>query len=33
VAWASGRFLKPGDLVEASLEGIGTLTNTVVEGR
>jgi 2-keto-4-pentenoate hydratase/2-oxohepta-3-ene-1,7-dioic acid hydratase in catechol pathway len=33
VAWASGRFLKPGDLVEASLEGIGTLTNMVIEGR
>jgi 2-keto-4-pentenoate hydratase/2-oxohepta-3-ene-1,7-dioic acid hydratase in catechol pathway len=33
VAWASGRFLKPGDLVEASLAGIGTLTNMVVEGR
>ena len=33
VAWASGRFLKPGDLVEASLAGIGTLSNTVVEGR
>ena len=33
VAWASGRFLKPGDLVEASLEGIGTLSNMVVEGR
>jgi 2-keto-4-pentenoate hydratase/2-oxohepta-3-ene-1,7-dioic acid hydratase in catechol pathway len=33
VAWASGRFLKPGDLVEASLEGIGTLSNLVVEGR
>ena len=33
VAWASGRFLKPGDLVEASLEGIGTLTNMVVEVR
>jgi len=33
VAWASGRFLKPGDLVEASLGGIGTLSNTVVEGR
>jgi len=33
VAWASGRFMKPGDVVEASLEGIGTLRNTVVEGR
>jgi 2-keto-4-pentenoate hydratase/2-oxohepta-3-ene-1,7-dioic acid hydratase in catechol pathway len=33
VAWASGRFLKPGDVVEASLGGIGTLNNTVVEGR
>jgi 2-keto-4-pentenoate hydratase/2-oxohepta-3-ene-1,7-dioic acid hydratase in catechol pathway len=33
VAWASGRFMKPGDLVEASLEGIGTLRNKVVEGR
>jgi 2-keto-4-pentenoate hydratase/2-oxohepta-3-ene-1,7-dioic acid hydratase in catechol pathway len=33
VAWASGRFMKPGDLVEASLEGIGTLRNMVVEGR
>ena len=33
VAWASGRFLKPGDLVEATLEGIGTLSNRVVEGR
>jgi 2-keto-4-pentenoate hydratase/2-oxohepta-3-ene-1,7-dioic acid hydratase in catechol pathway len=33
VAWASGRFMKPGDLVEASLEGIGTLSNRVVAGR
>jgi 2-keto-4-pentenoate hydratase/2-oxohepta-3-ene-1,7-dioic acid hydratase in catechol pathway len=33
VAWASGRFLKPGDIVEASIDGIGTLKNTVVEGR
>jgi 2-keto-4-pentenoate hydratase/2-oxohepta-3-ene-1,7-dioic acid hydratase in catechol pathway len=30
VAWASGRFLKPGDTVEVSLEGIGSLTNKVV---
>ena len=30
VAWASGRFMQPGDLVEASLEGIGTLSNRVV---
>lgn len=30
VAWASGRFLKPGDTVVVSLEGIGALTNTVV---
>jgi 2-keto-4-pentenoate hydratase/2-oxohepta-3-ene-1,7-dioic acid hydratase in catechol pathway len=30
VAWASGRFLKSGDTVEVSLEGIGALTNTVV---
>ncbi|HTJ63206.1 MAG TPA: fumarylacetoacetate hydrolase family protein [Alphaproteobacteria bacterium] len=30
VAWASGRFLKPGDTVEVSLEGIGALTNKVV---
>lgn len=33
VAWASGRFLKPGDLVEATLGGIGTLSNRVVQGR
>ena len=33
VAWANGRFMKPGDLVEAALEGIGTLSNRVVEGR
>lgn len=33
VAWASGRFLNPGDLVEATVEGIGTLRNTVVAGR
>jgi len=33
VAWASGRFLKPGDLVEVSLEGIGTLSNRVVARR
>jgi 2-keto-4-pentenoate hydratase/2-oxohepta-3-ene-1,7-dioic acid hydratase in catechol pathway len=32
VAWASGRFLKQGDLVEASLESIGTLSNKVVAG-
>jgi 2-keto-4-pentenoate hydratase/2-oxohepta-3-ene-1,7-dioic acid hydratase in catechol pathway len=30
VAWASGRFLKPGDMVEVSLEGIGSLANKVV---
>ncbi|MDB5393991.1 MAG: fumarylacetoacetate hydrolase family protein [Rhodospirillales bacterium] len=30
VAWASGRFLNPGDLVEATIEGIGTLSNKVV---
>jgi 2-keto-4-pentenoate hydratase/2-oxohepta-3-ene-1,7-dioic acid hydratase in catechol pathway len=30
VAWASGRFLKPGDTVEVSLEAVGTLVNTVV---
>jgi 2-keto-4-pentenoate hydratase/2-oxohepta-3-ene-1,7-dioic acid hydratase in catechol pathway len=33
VAWASGRFMKPGDIVEASLEGIGSIRNRVVEGR
>jgi 2-keto-4-pentenoate hydratase/2-oxohepta-3-ene-1,7-dioic acid hydratase in catechol pathway len=33
VAWASGRFMKPGDIVEASLEGIGTIRNIVVAGR
>jgi len=33
VAWASGRFMKPGDIVEASLEGIGAIRNTVIEGR
>jgi 2-keto-4-pentenoate hydratase/2-oxohepta-3-ene-1,7-dioic acid hydratase in catechol pathway len=33
VAWASGRFMKPGDIVEASLEGIGTIRNKVVAGR
>jgi len=30
VAWADGRFLKPGDLVEAAIEGIGTINNRVV---
>jgi 2-keto-4-pentenoate hydratase/2-oxohepta-3-ene-1,7-dioic acid hydratase in catechol pathway len=32
VAWADGRFLQPGDLVEAEIEGIGVLTNRVVAG-
>jgi 2-keto-4-pentenoate hydratase/2-oxohepta-3-ene-1,7-dioic acid hydratase in catechol pathway len=32
VAWASGRFMKPGDIVEASLEGVGTIRNIVVAG-
>ena len=25
------RFLKPGDVVECSIEGIGSITNTVTE--
>ena len=29
VAWEDGRFLQPGDVVEASVTGIGTLRNTV----
>jgi 2-keto-4-pentenoate hydratase/2-oxohepta-3-ene-1,7-dioic acid hydratase in catechol pathway len=29
VAWEDGRFLEPGDVIEASVEGIGTLRNTV----
>ncbi len=33
VAWASGRFMKPGDVVEAAIEGIGSITNTVIQGR
>jgi 2-keto-4-pentenoate hydratase/2-oxohepta-3-ene-1,7-dioic acid hydratase in catechol pathway len=33
VAWASGRFLNPGDLIEATIDGIGTLSNKVVAGR
>ena len=33
VAWASGRFMNPGDLVEATIDGIGTLRNTVVAGK
>jgi 2-keto-4-pentenoate hydratase/2-oxohepta-3-ene-1,7-dioic acid hydratase in catechol pathway len=28
-AQGSGKFLQPGDIVEASVEGIGTLKNTV----
>lgn len=32
VGAASGRYLKPGDLVEATIEGIGTLANPVVAG-
>jgi len=32
VAWADGRFLKAGDLVEATIEGIGTIRNRVVAG-
>ncbi|MBQ1763895.1 MAG: fumarylacetoacetate hydrolase family protein, partial [Aquincola sp.] len=28
-AQGSGRFLKPGDVVEATVEGIGTLRNVV----
>jgi 2-keto-4-pentenoate hydratase/2-oxohepta-3-ene-1,7-dioic acid hydratase in catechol pathway len=27
------RFLKPGDVVEATIEGIGTLSNPVVDAR
>jgi len=30
VGMARGIFLKPGDVVSASIEGVGTLTNTVV---
>jgi 2-keto-4-pentenoate hydratase/2-oxohepta-3-ene-1,7-dioic acid hydratase in catechol pathway len=33
VAWASGRFMNPGDLVEATIDGIGTLSNKVVAGK
>lgn len=33
VAWASGRFMKAGDVVEAAIEGIGAITNTVVAGK
>lgn len=33
VAWASGRFMKPGDIVEAAIEGIGTISNKVIQGR
>ena len=29
VGWEDGRFLQPGDMVEAAIEGIGTLRNTV----
>jgi 2-keto-4-pentenoate hydratase/2-oxohepta-3-ene-1,7-dioic acid hydratase in catechol pathway len=30
VAWASGRFLQPGDVAEAGIDGIGTLRNRVI---
>ena len=30
VAWASGRFIKPGDVVEAGIDGIGSIRNRVV---
>jgi 2-keto-4-pentenoate hydratase/2-oxohepta-3-ene-1,7-dioic acid hydratase in catechol pathway len=29
VGWENGRFLQPGDSIEASIEGIGTLANMV----
>jgi 2-keto-4-pentenoate hydratase/2-oxohepta-3-ene-1,7-dioic acid hydratase in catechol pathway len=32
VAWADGRFLQPGDLVEAAIERIGTISNRVAAG-
>ncbi len=32
VAWADGRFLKPGDMVEAAVEKIGAIRNPVVAG-
>ena len=32
VAWADGRFLKPGDEVEAAIEGIGSIRNKVIAG-
>ena len=31
-AWTDYYQLKPGDRIEVEIEGIGTLTNTVVEG-
>jgi 2-keto-4-pentenoate hydratase/2-oxohepta-3-ene-1,7-dioic acid hydratase in catechol pathway len=31
VAWEDGRYLQPGDLVEAAIEAIGTLRNSVGE--
>lgn len=33
VAWASGRFMKAGDVVEAAIAGIGSITNMVVAGK
>ncbi len=30
VGWVEGRYLKPGDLVEATIEGIGTIGNRMI---
>jgi 2-keto-4-pentenoate hydratase/2-oxohepta-3-ene-1,7-dioic acid hydratase in catechol pathway len=30
--WGNGRFLTPGDVMVAEVEGIGRLENAVVEG-
>jgi 2-keto-4-pentenoate hydratase/2-oxohepta-3-ene-1,7-dioic acid hydratase in catechol pathway len=30
VAWASGRFLQPGDVVAAGIDGIGVISNKVI---
>jgi 2-keto-4-pentenoate hydratase/2-oxohepta-3-ene-1,7-dioic acid hydratase in catechol pathway len=30
--WGNGRFLTPGDVTVAEVEGIGRLENAVVEG-
>jgi len=33
VGWATGRFLKPGDIVEVEVEGVGVLRNPVIAQR